>query len=371
MLAIQKYILEHGLEKTVSDFSLIYKDYGHKFLLKYDQIESPMLHEEVRDCRGLILAKDLTVLSLGFRKFFNYGEGHAAQLDWKNSTVFKKLDGTFIQVYWDPYINRWETGTTGTADGITPVNNRQDTTFRNLFWESFEKSCKTSPEEFQKEANKDHVYMFELCTPWNIVVTPHGKAHVCMLGIRDRVSMQEQHYYLVENIANNFGIMTAEVYQLEQDPEKLKMTLLNLPYTEEGYVVVDTNFNRVKIKNPAYLTVHHMKDETANWRIIDVVKSNEIEEFAATFIDRKEELLLLKERYDNVEKILEDIWYSIGSIEPRKDFALSVIENCKNYNLRALQSFFFSRKDNKIQSAKQFLIEFDGKDLYNFLSKQK
>jgi len=371
MLAIQRYIRTHGLEKAVEDFSLIYKDYGHKFLLKYDQIESPMLHEEVRDCRGLILDKQLNVLSLGFRKFFNYGEGHAAKLDWVNSKVYKKLDGTFIQVYWDPYISRWETGTTGTADGITPVNNKPDTTFRHLFWESFDKSVTIKREGFESIANKDYVYMFELCTPWNIVVAPHSKAHVGLLGIRDKVSMQELQDEIVLMTADNFGAITPEVYELERDPEKLKETLLSLPYMEEGYVVVDKNFNRVKMKNPAYLTVHHMKDETANWRIIDVVKSNEIDEFAATFIDRKEELLMLKEKYDNVTNLLEDAWLKFSKVEPRKDFAIATLKHCQENGLRPLQSYFFSRIDGKVDSAKSFMISFDGKDLYNFLTKKK
>jgi hypothetical protein len=371
MLAIQRYIREHGLEKTVSDFNLIYKDYGHKFLLKYDQIESPMLHEEVRDCRGLVLDKNYNVLSLGFRKFFNYGEGHAAKIDWPNCKIYKKLDGSFIQVYWDPILNRWETGTTGTADGITPVNNKPDTTFRSLFWESFDKSSSVKQSGFEQQANKDYVYMFELCTPWNIVVAPHSTAHVGLLSIRDRSTMFELHDSIVSMIADSFGLMMPEFYELERDPEKLKETLLSLPYKEEGYVVVDPNFNRVKIKNPAYLTVHHMKDETANWRIIDVVKSNEIDEFAATFIDRTEELLSLKEKYDKVVDLLEKFWAELSTIEVRKDFALAVLKICQENSLRAVQAYFFTRKDGKVDSAKQFMIGFDGKDLYNFLIKMK
>jgi len=36
MLAIQKYIIEHGLEKTVKDFKLKTREYDNKILLKYD-----------------------------------------------------------------------------------------------------------------------------------------------------------------------------------------------------------------------------------------------------------------------------------------------------------------------------------------------
>jgi hypothetical protein len=36
MLAIQNYLLKHGLEKTIKDFSLKTREYEHKILFKYD-----------------------------------------------------------------------------------------------------------------------------------------------------------------------------------------------------------------------------------------------------------------------------------------------------------------------------------------------
>lgn len=36
MLAIQKYIKEHGFDKTVRVFQLKTREYEHKVLLKYD-----------------------------------------------------------------------------------------------------------------------------------------------------------------------------------------------------------------------------------------------------------------------------------------------------------------------------------------------
>ena len=367
MLHVQKYIFEHGLEKTVNDFKLVLKEYPHKILLKYNQIESPMQFEETRDCRGLVLDKNFEVMSLGLRKFFNYGEGHAAKLDWENSKIYKKLDGTFIHVYWDKYLNRWEVGTTGTADGMTPVNNKPNTTFRSLFLETYDKN--SDIDNFYKKADKGLVYMFECCSPWNIVVTPHSIAMTYLLAIRKLSSMGELNHDEVEKWSKELNVQMAETYELSKDPEFLKETLLNLPYTEEGYVVTDKNFNRVKIKNPAYLAVHHMADATANWRIIDVVRSNEIEEFAATFVDRKEELYELKENYDNLLYKLEEMWLKVKDIEVRKDFALNVLDMCKTKDLKLFQSFFFSMKDNKFSNSREFLKEYDGKYLYKYLTR--
>ena len=96
MLAIQKYLEKHGLDKTISDFKLKTRDYGHKILLKYDQLVSPTLMAlpEMQDCRGLVLEKGTwKVMCLSFRKFFNAGEGNAAKIDWRTARILEKLDG--------------------------------------------------------------------------------------------------------------------------------------------------------------------------------------------------------------------------------------------------------------------------------------
>jgi hypothetical protein len=68
MLAIIEYIRKNSLEKAISEFNLVCKEYEHKILLKYNQIESDMSLAEVQDCRGLILERGTwDVMSLAFR----------------------------------------------------------------------------------------------------------------------------------------------------------------------------------------------------------------------------------------------------------------------------------------------------------------
>jgi len=96
MLAIQKYIKENGLAKTILAFDLKTRVYDTKVLLKYDQLCSPtlMAKPEVQECRGLVLEKDTwKVMSLAFTKFFNSEEGNAHKIDWNTAHVLEKLDG--------------------------------------------------------------------------------------------------------------------------------------------------------------------------------------------------------------------------------------------------------------------------------------
>lgn len=69
MLAIQKFIIENGLAKAITEFNLKSRVYEHKILLKYDQLSAPslMAKQEVQECRGLILERNSwKVMSLAF-----------------------------------------------------------------------------------------------------------------------------------------------------------------------------------------------------------------------------------------------------------------------------------------------------------------
>jgi hypothetical protein len=94
VLKIQKHLREFGLEETVSKFKLKIREYPHKVLFKYDQIESDMSIEEVRECRGLILERNnWDILCFSFEKFFNEAESSAARIDWSTARILEKLDG--------------------------------------------------------------------------------------------------------------------------------------------------------------------------------------------------------------------------------------------------------------------------------------
>jgi len=375
-LAIQKYILEHGFKKTVNDFKLKTREYDNKVLLKYDQLVSPTLMAlpEMQDCRGLILEKGTwKVMSLAFRKFFNSEEGNAHKIEWQTAKVLEKLDGTLIQLYWDWHKGKWFAGTTGTAEGEGEVNNKNGTTFNDLFFETL---GKVSPNFNFEDLPKKFCYVFELTTPYNIVVKPHGESSVTLLTIRNIETLEEITYTGLEIMGDNFfKIPVVKRFDLKnKNVGALKKTFENMPWSEEGYVVVDDNFNRIKIKNPAYLAVHHLKGKTAEHNIITIVKSNEIEEFGSTFPERKEELYKLKENYDLLTEKLKFAWDELQLHKPKniqpsekKKFASAVFGVCGLYDIKQFTGLYFGLNDGKVSSIEDFLMNYDDKLLYKML----
>jgi len=374
MLAIQNYIAKHGIEKAISDFKLKTREYENKILLKYDQLVSPTLMglPEMQDCRGLILEKGTwKVMSLAFRKFFNSEEANAAKIDWNTAHVLEKLDGTLIQVYWDWHKNAWFAGTTGTAEGEGEVNNKMGTTFNDLFWDTVNNKYSFN----ECLLNKDLIYVFELTTPYNIVVKPHGESSATILTVRNRETLAELSWKDLEMVSISLGIPLVKKYDLNAtNVGVLLRTFEGMVWHDEGYVVVDANFNRIKIKNPAYVAVHHLKGKTAEHNILTIVKTNEIEEFAATFPERREELFKLKENYDLLTAKLNMVWDELKLRRPKnitkeeqKKYAAAVFEVCKNHEIENFTGLYFGLAQYKIPSVEDFLFNYDDKLLYKIL----
>lgn len=374
MLAIQKYILKFGLEKAINDFKLKTRDYPSKILLKYDQLTSPTLMglPEMQDCRGLVLELGTwKVMSLAFRKFFNSEEGNAAKIDWNTAHVLEKLDGTLIQVYWDWNDNKWYAGTTGTAEGEGEVNNKMGTTFNDLFWQTMIDKYGLLVDKLDKNL----IYVFELTTPYNIVVKPHGESSATLLTARNRETLDELSWIELEAIVLKLGIPLVRKYDLNaNNVGVLLRTFENMIWHDEGYVVVDAEFNRIKIKNPAYVAVHHLKGKTAEHNILTIVKSNEIEEFASTFPERKEELFKLKDNYDKLTEKLNFVWSELSLRRPKnitkeekKKYAAAVFEVCAKHDLKQFTGLYFGLSDGKVSSVEDFMFNYDDKLLYKIL----
>ncbi len=372
MLSIIRYIKEHGLEAALTEFKLKSRDYDKKVLIKYDQIASSMGIEEVQDCRGLILEKGTwDIMCLSFRKFFNNAEGHAATIDWDTAHVLEKLDGSMIQVYFDWNKDKWFAATTGTAEGEGEVNNKMGTTFNELFWNTVNNKYSFN----DCLLDKDHIYVFELTTPYNIVVKPHGESSATLLSMRNRKTLKEVAYEDLNMVAESLGLPLVKSFDLNaNNAGVLIKTFEKMVWSEEGYVVVDANFNRVKIKNPAYVAVHHLKSKTSEHAIMDVVKTNEIDEFIATFPERKDEISRLHDNYIKLEAKLEVAWNSLKDRRPKnitpkekKKFAMAVFELIGKEGLKDYSGMFFGMNDGKIETVKEYMMKYDNKKLYKAL----
>jgi hypothetical protein len=254
-----------------------------------------------------------------FTKFFNSSQTQAAKPDWKTARVQEKLDGSLLVA---SYYKGWNISTSGCPDGLNLINDT-GMTFRDLAL-----SCLEKQGLHLTDFDKLFTYIFELTSPLNRVVVDHKEAKLTLIGVRSNVNFCEIATNDLERLRlcfnNNLPPIVQE-YSLSSLDACLKAAEKLNPLEHEGYVAVDDNFNRVKIKSPAYVAIHHIKDSCSLAKMAIVIKNGEYEEFLIALQSYPlvlEQFNKLVEHYKDVVNECNENYLRIKDVGDQKGFAL-------------------------------------------------
>ncbi|HLX54510.1 MAG TPA: hypothetical protein VKR58_11240, partial [Aquella sp.] len=131
------------------------------------------------------------------------------------------------------------------------------------------------------------------------------------------------------------------------------------PLNQEGYVVCDGSFNRVKVKSPQYLALHSMKDGFGPKRVIEMIRLNESDEWLAYFPEFQQLHDKYRAKYDELIMMLAWHWLNKSQIESQKDFALAIKDVPFNGAL-------FQLRAKKINSVKEYLAKINIQNLVDY-----
>jgi hypothetical protein len=369
------YIKENGFEKLKEEFHISVKEYEDRYVLNYDQIESPRFHPIVDECRGLIIDKNFNIMCRSFHRFFNFGEGIEGDKfavkdsngvvhpkDIKDAKVYHKMDGTLINLYWDYLKDKWQVATRGMAFAEGG----------NEFFDSFEDLVKKSNQydtiifnlnEWAKEDPyiKGYTYLFELTSPFNRIVTPYDQTELTLLAIKTKwgneYARKGLEYYSVR-----LGVKLPPYYEIN-DWNELTNLVNSFPSMQEGVVLVweDTNREeghyRLKCKNVQYVAIHNLRSNglISPYRILTLIMGNEEEEYLSYFEEDRKYFDFVKNEWNKFLKGVEDIYNQFKDIESQKDFALAVMANIPE---KFYSGFLFDMRKGK--SLKESLDKFNG-----------
>lgn len=342
-LALQTYLKTNGLEALQAAFGI--KIRRHMLLknlvcFKYSQYESPMDEVVVQQCRGIILneSDDWAVVSYPYDKFFNYGEGNAATIDWDSARVQDKLDGSLMTLYF--YDGQWRVQSSGTPDASGEVSGYK-LTFAELFWETWQQLDYALP-----QGHEDYCFMFELETPYNRIVVAHTERSLILHGVRNVKTFAEEPVVVWADKTGwqavnsyEFGTIEALVAQAEQLD----------PLQQEGFIVCDASFNRIKLKSSEYVKLSHLKDGSSYRKLLSVVVNNESAEFLAYFQELQSLFDEITEKYSELVALLEQAYDQYKSIEVQKDFAMSV----KDFPYSGV---LFALRSGKASSVRDYMV---------------
>ena len=289
--------------------------FNNLVMLKYNQIDSPMAEPLVQQCRGIILDEDLNwnVVARPFDKFFNYGEGQAATIDWRTAAVQEKLDGSLMILYY--YDKTWQVASSGTPDAGGEVNGC-GIPFADLFWSVFKEKGYVLP----GRPFGMMTLMFELMTPYNRVVVSQKVNDLKLVGMRYNFSGSER------AVRGSTQFEPVNEYSLSSLEQVIQTFETMDPLQQEGYVIVDGHFNRVKVKHPGYVALHHLKDGLNPKRLVDVVRRGETTEVLAAFPEWKPAVEQIQRSYDDLVTHLEVEYSRLKGITVQKDFALEAVK---------------------------------------------
>ncbi len=357
-LAVQTFLRNHSVEKLAEQFGIRvnrHKQYPNLVQLKYDQIESPMREAIVQECRGLILdeQQDWKVVAFPFTKFFNYDEFYARPIDWPTARVYEKLDGSIMTLYF--YENAWHVASAGLPDASGQIRNR-DFTIGELFWRVWHEKGYHMP------LQTDWCYIFELTSPHTQVVVPYEADNLTLIGAKNRVTWQEE---WPEKAAQSYNWEVVQSFPLVSLADALESGKQLNPMKQEGFVVCDENFNRVKIKSLQYVSIGFLRgvdDKNTHRYLLEIIKTNEGSEFLSYMKEYTEPYHQLKAKYDSLVEALENHWQTIQHIEDKREFGMSA-------NSTRVPGVFFFLRDKKVTSVKSYLYEMKTQVLLDVLNK--
>jgi len=317
---------------------------GSFVLLKYDQIRSDMTLPLVRECRGIILdeSRGYHPVCVPFFKFGNFGESYVPEIDWSTARVQEKLDGSLIKL-WN-YNGQWHVSSNGEIDARNAhINSALLTGTRQvelytLFFEAWDKTGVRI-----ESLDKNYTYMFELTSPHNRVVVRYQETTIRHIGTRDMLTLRE--------CDADIGISKPREYPLNS-LEACIDSAGKLGYDDEGYVIVDAQYNRVKVKSPLYIALNHISQGvTTHGNIVEIIAKNEQGEFLTYFPEFKD--------------VFNDILNRIETFSVRQTENLAEIRSAGYDTRKALAeavtktqcpASLFALIDGKAPSAREWLL---------------
>ncbi len=338
----EAFIRKHGLEELERKFGIVVTRYDDRIVLNYNQIDSPKFHHICDECRGLILSwPGLNPICRPFDRFYNYGEGgEFSEKDFNPNRMisFAKIDGSLINIYHDGEDWRCATRKRAFAEGETTKGN----TFKDVVDRAFP-NWKDKMNAFSTNLT----YIFEVVSPETRIVVPYSDYGIYLLAVRDNNYGDYIKPDAVEDIAKLLEVDVPKRYKFKNLDNVLKSAKELEPMDEcgEGFVCFDpkTN-NRVKIKNPAYLSIAHLRQNGAisNKRIATLVFQQDHEEYLQYFEEDREYFEPYIDAYNKMMKDINDYYELYNDIDKQKDFAMIVKD------LKIAPILFSLRKGEKL-----------------------
>jgi len=277
------------------------------------------------------------------------------------------VHNSITKFWWSERFEKWIISTNGTIyaeNADLPFADENIKTFRDMFMEAFSERKIFEVQnhivngEKLTDPMKNATHVFELVGPHNRVVIPYKEVELYYLTSVNNETFEE---YEDEAFDSFRKPKEYSFNSLEETVEFTKSEGFN-SFRNEGFVVKDGNYNRVKIKTEDYLRIHRMRGETnpTPLRFLELMRTNEQEEFLSYFPEYRPEYDSFKEKYINYLHKLDELTDYFCSIKDlnRKEFAMKAKETfCPTYLFGLLDDRWYTAIEYMQQVRDKNLVE--------------
>jgi len=359
MNIVREYLQGASLERLPSRTKCTtrrHEDFPNLVLIKYNQIRSDMNDPLVQTCRSIILDEDddWKVICHPYDKFFNYGEFQAIDIDYDTAVVYEKLDGSIINMYY--YRDEWRVSTSGYPDAGGSVYD-DPRTYAELFWDTWKELGYELP---PYDMFSSYTFMFELMTPYNKIIVPHKKSRIVLHGIRNIYSGME---VAIAEGAEELGWEIVKRYPFKHMGNLIADAASMKGLEQEGYVICDADFNRVKLKCPDYVGLHHFRYLSTPKSFMNMILTNETNEFLAYFPEMADSYNRLAKMLDTKCAKIDAVYESFKNIDSQKEFALAV------KGLPSIKHILFAIRKGYVNTTKEYFEQAGAKKTVEHLER--
>lgn len=364
--------------------------YPELYMFSYDGIFSDFNDEYVRLCRGCIISledpKNPHMICAPFYKFGNMGQSFCPEIDWKSALVEQKVDGILIKLFF--YKNQWHWVTNNGWD--TNIEFSMITKLPSKYKEADTKCYKTVQDLINyciskngidvKEFSPDYTYMFELISPRLRILVDNPKTDLIYLGCRNIFNYKEYSLDVAKALIPTISkFNTVKYFDLHNINEVIELCNSYKGDEDEGVVVVDKDFNRIKIKCQDYIRLKGYRDkfDTTDEQIWKGVRDGSIDDalqFFPELKDRIHEVQKVATKYENLIKKYAEIGrneynqiISLGNDEKtaRRLYAAWVNTNYEDYKFALFEGI------RETPNYKSYLEHIKYKEMVEILKKEE
>lgn len=311
-------------ESWLKEYNIDYGIKGDWWVLNYCKVGPRNQYNRL--ARGIIIHQPTgKIVSFPFVRFYNFGEKEADVVDFANSEVMEKLDGTFVGVFFPNETPHWQTRKMVSTHDC-------DFEMKSFYGENFKLMSLIG--EFVNKLNWDlvadkneHTYMFEFIHKHTKVITNYefDQYGLYLIGCRNILTHAEKSEHELDEFAKLIGAKRPRRWEFTSHEEIVSL-FDSFPKDFEGFVVRERkSTKRVKVKSDDYVKVHHLLTKISYKKLIPLWLDGEAEEIIAYFPEAAAKVAKIEKAFcEFCEKATERVLYWHKQNLDRKSLALKI-----------------------------------------------